>query len=173
MTRNNNDGGPGRYRDCVGIMLVNRRGQVLVGRRADMPATPAWQMPQGGIDGGETPRQAAMRELAEEIGTAKAEIVAESQGWLSYDFPAEVAGERWDGRFRGQRQKWFLMRFCGCAADFNPCSGSDHAEFDAFRWIEPAELPDLIVPFKREVYIEVLRQFGEYCRACASRRQER
>jgi putative (di)nucleoside polyphosphate hydrolase len=155
-----------RYRQCVGIMLVNGLGHVLVARRADMPATPAWQMPQGGIDWGETPREAALRELEEEIGTRKAEIVAESRGWLAYDFPAEVAGRIWGGRFRGQRQKWFLMRFTGCDADID--LGSRHAEFDAFRWVDAEEVPRLIVAFKRRLYIAVVSEFREHCRAlCA------
>ncbi|HUC10233.1 MAG TPA: RNA pyrophosphohydrolase [Stellaceae bacterium] len=153
-----------RYRECVGIMLINWRGHVLVARRADMPSTPAWQMPQGGIDWGETPRQAAMRELEEEIGTAKVEIVAECRDWLTYDFPAELAGQRWGGRFRGQRQKWFLMRFNGCNADID--LGSRHPEFDAFRWVDPEELPGLIVAFKRHVYVRVLNEFRGHCHAC-------
>jgi putative (di)nucleoside polyphosphate hydrolase len=151
-----------RYRQCVGIMLINGRGHVLVARRADMPKAPAWQMPQGGIDWEETPREAAMRELEEEIGTRKAEIVVESQGWMTYDFPLEVADRVWSGRFRGQRQKWFLMRFTGCDADID--LGSRHAEFDAFRWVDPEELPRLIVPFKRQLYIEVLSEFRDHCR---------
>jgi putative (di)nucleoside polyphosphate hydrolase len=155
-----------RYRECVGIMLIDRRGQVLVARRADMPATPAWQMPQGGIDWGETPREAAMRELEEEIGTAKAEVVAESRDWLTYDFPFDLAGQKWGGRFRGQRQKWFLMRFTGCDADID--LGCKHAEFDAFRWVDPEELPELIVAFKRQVYIAVLDEFRDHCGALRS-----
>lgn len=152
-----------RYRQCVGIMLINRRGDVLVARRADMPAAPAWQMPQGGVDWGETPREAAVRELEEEIGTAKAEILAESRVWLTYDFPSEVAARVWGGRFRGQRQKWFLMRFTGCDADIE--LGSRHAEFDAFRWVDPEALPGLIVAFKRQLYLDVLSEFREHCRA--------
>jgi putative (di)nucleoside polyphosphate hydrolase len=151
-----------RYRDCVGIMLIDGGGRVLVARRADMPGTPAWQMPQGGIDWGETPREAAMRELEEEIGTAKAEVVAESRDWLTYDFPSELAGRKWGGRFRGQRQKWFLMRFTGCDGDID--LGSQHAEFDAVRWVEPEELPELIVAFKRQVYLAVLDEFRHHCR---------
>jgi putative (di)nucleoside polyphosphate hydrolase len=154
-----------RYRQCVGIMLMNGCGHIFVGRRADMPATPAWQMPQGGIDWGETPREAAMRELEEEIGTDKAEIVAESRGWMTYDFPPLVAGQVWGGRFRGQRQKWFLMRFTGCDADID--LGSKHPEFDAFRWVDPEELPELIVAFKRQLYLEVVGEFREHCRAAA------
>jgi putative (di)nucleoside polyphosphate hydrolase len=148
-----------RYRQCVGIMLMNGHGNVLVARRTDMPRTPAWQMPQGGIDWGETPGEAAIRELEEEIGTKKAEIVAES-GWMTYEFPAEVAPRVWGGRFRGQRQKWFLMRFTGSDADID--LGSKHAEFDAFRWVDPEELPALIVAFKRQVYIDVVSEFRGY-----------
>jgi putative (di)nucleoside polyphosphate hydrolase len=151
-----------RYRQCVGIMLMNGHGNVLVARRADMPRTPAWQMPQGGIDWGETPREAAMRELEEEIGTKKAEIVAESS-WMTYDFPVEVAPRVWGGRFCGQRQKWFLMRFTGCDADID--LGSKHPEFDAFRWIDPEELPALIVAFKRQIYVDVVSEFRGYRRS--------
>src|SRR5438270_12743007 len=105
-------------------MLLNPEGLVFVGRRIDMPAgLAAWQMPQGGIDPGETPRQAAMRELAEEIGTDKAEILAESRFWHHYDLPREVSGRMWGGRYRGQRQKWFALRFTGCDADIAPATG--------------------------------------------------
>ena len=151
-----------RYRQCVGIMLINGYGRVFVARRADVPTAPAWQMPQGGIDWEETPREAAMRELEEEIGTSKVEIVAESSGWMTYDFPLGVAGRVWGGRFRGQRQKWFLMRFTGCDADID--LGSRHPEFDAWRWVAPERLPQLIVSFKRQLYIDILAEFGEHCR---------
>jgi putative (di)nucleoside polyphosphate hydrolase len=151
-----------RYRQCVGIMLINGYGRVFVARRADMPAAPAWQMPQGGIDWEETPREAAMRELEEEIGTSKVEIVAESSGWMTYDFPLGVADRVWGGRFRGQRQKWFLMRFTGCDADID--LGSRHPEFDAWRWVAPDRLPELIVAFKRQLYIDILAEFREHCR---------
>jgi putative (di)nucleoside polyphosphate hydrolase len=155
-----------RYRQCVGIMLINGYGRVFVARRADMPAAPAWQMPQGGIDWEETPREAAMRELEEEIGTSKVEIVAESSGWMTYDFPLGVADRVWGGRFRGQRQKWFLMRFTGCDADID--LGSRHPEFDAWRWVAPEQLPELIVSFKRQLYIDILAEFREHC-CCADR----
>jgi putative (di)nucleoside polyphosphate hydrolase len=162
------DSASARYRQCVGIMLLNMAGHVLVARRADLPATPAWQMPQGGIDWGETPREAAMRELDEEIGTRKAKIVAESRGWMTYDFPPELAGRLWNGRFCGQRQKWFLMRFTGCDADID--LASKHPEFDAFRWVDPEQLPRLIVAFKRQLYIDVLTEFRAHCRTARQRR---
>jgi putative (di)nucleoside polyphosphate hydrolase len=150
-----------RYRPGVGIVLVNRDTKVFVGRRIDMPrGWSAWQMPQGGIDGGETPMQAALRELYEEVGTDKAEIVAESKGWLHYDLPAPIAATAWGGRYRGQRQKWFLMRFLGEDGDFD-LSRHD-AEFDTWKWAPPAELPDLIVEFKRAVYVALLEEFREY-----------
>jgi putative (di)nucleoside polyphosphate hydrolase len=149
------------YRPAVGIMLLNPAGLAFIGRRIDMPAgLAAWQMPQGGIDPGETPRQAAFRELAEEVGTAKAEFLAETRGWLHYDLPSHIASRMWNGRWRGQRQKWFLMRFTGGDADINPAT--DHPEFDAWEWVEPGRLPDLIVPFKRQLYRDVLAEFREH-----------
>jgi putative (di)nucleoside polyphosphate hydrolase len=150
-----------QYRPAVGIMLVNRHGEVFVGHRIDMPAMPAWQMPQGGVDPGETPRQAAMRELEEEIGTVKADILAESRVWLTYDLPVELAGGIWGGRYRGQRQKWFVMRFTGSDGDIN--LATEHPEFDAWQWVAPDRLPDLIVPFKRQLYIDILAEFREHC----------
>ena len=149
------------YRPAVGVMLVNRRGQVFVARRTDSAAMPAWQMPQGGIDPGETPIEAALRELEEEIGTRQAEIVAESRAWMSYDLPAELAGRLWGGRYRGQRQKWFVMRFTGSDADIDLATA--HPEFDAWRWAAPEELPELIVAFKRQLYIDIVSEFREHC----------
>ena len=147
------------YRPAVGIMLLNRAGHVFVGRRIDMPAgLAAWQMPQGGIDPGETPRQAAMRELQEEVGTDKAEILGESRAWLHYDVPAEIAAGMWGGRYRGQRQKWFAMRFMGEDRDIDPGAAA-HPEFDAWEWVVPARLPELIVPFKHRLYQDVLAEF--------------
>ena len=158
----NQDAAGRAYRPAVGIMLLNRRRQVFVARRTDMRAMPAWQMPQGGIDPGETPLEAALRELEEEIGTAKAEFLAESRAWLSYDLPAELACKVWGGRYRGQRQKWFVMRFIGSDADID--LATEHPEFDAWRWAAPEELPQLIVSFKRQLYIDILTEFRPHCR---------
>jgi putative (di)nucleoside polyphosphate hydrolase len=150
------------YRPAVGIMLLNPAGLAFIGRRIDMPAgLAAWQMPQGGIDPGETPRQAAFRELNEEVGTDKAEILAETRGWLHYDLPSDIAPRMWSGRWRGQRQKWFLMRSTGEDSDINPAT--EHPEFDAWEWVEPCRLPELIVPFKRRLYVAVLAAFRPYC----------
>lgn len=156
------DNGRPAYRPAVGIMLLNRRGRVFVARRIDVTAVPAWQMPQGGIDPGETPRQAALRELAEEIGTGKAEIIAESRGWMSYDLPAALAAKVWGGRYCGQRQKWFVMRFTGRDSDID--LAASHPEFDAWRWVPIDELPRLIVSFKRQLYVDVVTEFREHCR---------
>ncbi len=145
------------YRPGVGVMLLDRAGRVFVAQRIDMPSD-AWQMPQGGIDDGESPRQAALRELAEEIGTAKAEIIAEARGWIRYDFPAELVPKLWGGRFRGQEQKWFALRFLGTDADID--IATEEPEFRAWRWADPAELPDLIVPFKRRLYQDLVAEFG-------------
>jgi putative (di)nucleoside polyphosphate hydrolase len=149
------------YRPGVGIVLLNPAGHTFVGRRIGMPAGwPAWQMPQGGIDADETPMQAALRELYEETGTDKAEIVAETRAWLHYDLPPPIATTAWGGRFRGQRQKWFLMRFDGGDDDID--LNRHHAEFDAWKWVEPSALPRLIVDFKRPVYEALLAEFREY-----------
>jgi putative (di)nucleoside polyphosphate hydrolase len=152
------------YRSAVGVMLLNRMGEVFVGRRIDVvDASRPWQMPQGGIDRGETPRQAALRELKEEIGTDKAEILGESRLWLKYDLPVELASGVWDGRYRGQRQKWFAMRFTGNDTDID--LATEHPEFDAWKWIQPERLPEVIVPFKRQLYINILAEFRSLCGA--------
>ncbi|MDD3444326.1 MAG: RNA pyrophosphohydrolase, partial [Zavarzinia sp.] len=120
-------------------------------------------MPQGGIDEGEEPQTAALRELGEEIGTEKAEIIAESTDWLTYDLPAELVPQVWKGRYRGQRQKWYAMRFLGTDADID--IATKHPEFAAWRWVEHQTLPDLIVPFKRSLYEAVVAEFAPLCRA--------
>jgi len=146
------------YRAGVGIMLLNRRGEVLVARRLDVPGE-AWQMPQGGIDDGEEPREAALRELKEEIGTDQAVIVAESKGWLRYDLPVEVIANARHPLKRGQRQKWFVMRFTGQDSDIN--LETAHPEFNAWKWVAVDQLPHLIVSFKRQLYVDVLAEFAQ------------
>lgn len=150
---------PALYRPCVGLMLF-RGGLVFVGQRTD--ASGAWQMPQGGIDDGETPPQAALRELHEEVGTDNAEIVAESRDWHYYDLPPELARKMWGGRFLGQRQKWFALRFLGADADINIATA--HPEFSAWKWAPLDDLLDLIVPFKRDVYRTVVAEFAPIVR---------
>jgi putative (di)nucleoside polyphosphate hydrolase len=146
------------YRLNVGAVLFGRDGRVLVGRRAGIPGA-AWQLPQGGIDAGEDPRVAVMRELAEEIGTANAEILAEHPDWLDYDLPAELVGRAFRGRYRGQRQKWFALRFLGEDSEVR-LDADAHPEFDAWKWVELADLPGLAVAFKRSIYEILARDFA-------------
>ena len=145
------------YRPCVGIMLFNRDGLVFTGRRIDTRAE-AWQMPQGGIDPGELPRQAAFRELEEEIGTAQARVLSETVDWLVYDLPPELMGKVWGGDYRGQQQKWFAMLFEGRDADID--IATPKPEFESWRWTALEDLPQLIVPFKRGIYAELTRRFA-------------
>ena len=145
------------YRKGVGAMLMNARGEIFVARRNDM-ISEAWQMPQGGIDDGEDPRAAAMRELKEEIGTDAAKIVAESKQWLSYDLPIELVPKIWGGRYRGQKQKWFLLRFIGRDSDID--IDTDDPEFLEWKWAALESLPNLIVPFKRKLYQDVVAEFA-------------
>jgi putative (di)nucleoside polyphosphate hydrolase len=147
------------YRPAVGILLLNDANLVFVARRLDM-AEEAWQMPQGGIDEGETPRAAALRELKEEIGTDRATILAESRLWRHYELPPGLAGRLWGGRYRGQRQKWFAMRFTGMDTDID--LATEHPEFSDWKWIEPQLLPKLIVPFKRQLYRDILAEFEPF-----------
>ena len=144
------------YRACVGIMLLNPDGQVLVAQRIDQRAE-AWQMPQGGVEDDETPREAALRELEEEIGTNKAEIIAESEDWIPYDLPRDLADKVWHGRFRGQTQKWFAMRFLGDDGVIDLATAEP--EFDAWKWTPMTSLADVVVAFKRENYARVVAAF--------------
>lgn len=146
------------YRPGVGIMLLNAANEVFVAKRIDMTSE-AWQMPQGGIDEGEDPRTTALRELEEEIGTCKASIIAESREWLVYDLPEHLVPIIWHGRFRGQRQKWFLMRFEGTDADIN--IATEHPEFSEWKWVAMETLPDVIVPFKRQLYVDIVEEFRD------------
>jgi putative (di)nucleoside polyphosphate hydrolase len=149
------------YRPGIGIMLLNSDGLAFVGHRIRMPEGLAkWQMPQGGIDASETPRQAALRELREEIGTDRADILAESRGWFHHDVPDEIAREMMGGRYRGNRQKWFAMRFTGTDADIN--LATEHPEFDAWKWVSLQRLPELVVPFMRRLYLDVLAEFRAF-----------
>jgi len=143
------------YRPCVGIMLINKDGHIFVARRLDTPG--AWQMPQGGIDAGESPAMAALRELEEEIGTAKAVLLAESDQWLNYDLPPNLLGKVWGGKYRGQTQKWVACRFTGVDTDIN--LETEHPEFDSWQWVTVDELPRMIVPFKRAIYDAVVQEF--------------
>lgn len=154
------------YRPCVGILLLNREGKVWIGRRSDADPDRRqvgtwWQMPQGGIDEDEDPAKAALRELEEETGITSAHIVAQSKDWLTYDLPTELKGKAWNGRFRGQKQKWFAMEFTGKDVEITLEHGpGTHPEFDAWRWADMNEIVDLIVPFKRAVYDRVIAEFG-------------
>ncbi|TJZ92564.1 RNA pyrophosphohydrolase [Paracoccus gahaiensis] len=154
--------GPGGlpYRPCAGVVLVNRDGLVFAGHRLDMPG--AWQMPQGGIDGDETPREAALRELTEETGVGPdlVEVLAETPDWVVYDLPPDMLGRVWKGRFGGQRQKWLLLRFLG--EDRDVAIETAHPEFDRWQWMRADDLLENIVPFKRAVYAEVLDAFRDH-----------
>ena len=148
------------YRPCVGVMLVNPRSEVFVGQRIDN-STAAWQMPQGGVEKNEDPQKAALRELWEETGVdpALVTVEAETPDWLLYELPFDLVPKLWKGRFRGQRQKWFLMRFSGEDTDIN--IQTDHPEFSEWRWLPPDDLVANIVSFKRDVYKGVLEAFKD------------
>jgi len=146
------------YRLGVGIMLINADGHVFVGRRIDQTVE-GWQMPQGGIDEGETPAEAALRELKEEVGTGKVEIVRELDEWFAYDLPAHLVGVALHGKYRGQKQKWFAMRFLGSDKDIDLTR--HEPEFATWRWASMEDLSALIVPFKREIYKKVIAAFRD------------
>ena len=147
------------YRPCVGVMLVNAEGHVFVGQRRDRDQD-AWQMPQGGVDPGETPREAALRELEEETGISRDLVMveAETEGWLPYDLPHDVVPKIWKGRFRGQEQKWDLMRFLGRDDQIN--IATEHPEFSAWTWMGANDVAENIVPFKRDIYAKVVAGFA-------------
>jgi putative (di)nucleoside polyphosphate hydrolase len=155
------DSEPHRYRPGVGVLLLNPRNEIFVAQRLDFRSD-AWQMPQGGIDKGETPEQAAWRELKEETGTDNASLLAESRGWFAYDLPPDLAATLWRGRFRGQRQKWFAFRFLGDDSEID--IATEHPEFSAWKWATPDEAVALIVPFKRDLYCKVMQEFAEILR---------
>jgi putative (di)nucleoside polyphosphate hydrolase len=155
------------YRLCVGVALFNRDGKIWVGRRSDEDAEGEgkghwWQMPQGGLDPGEDPFEAARRELYEETSVEHASLIAEAPDWLAYDLPAELVPTSWNGRYRGQKQRWFAFRFEGPESEIDvlaPGGGQHQAEFTEWRWEALERLPELIVPFKRGVYEQVVRAF--------------
>lgn len=157
------------YRPCVGVVLLNREGMVFIGRRIDGPEhtdlTHTWQMPQGGIDEGEEPWQAAVRELGEETNVRSVERLGEIAEWLKYDIPREIVGQAWKGKYRGQMQKWFAIRFTGNDQEIDVDHPAGHEpEFCAWRWERLQNVPDLVVPFKRAVYDRVASEFGRFAK---------
>lgn len=154
------------YRPCVGMLVLNRDGLAFVGRRVDGPEhidlSHAWQMPQGGVDPGEDPWQAALRELYEETGIRSVERLGEIRDWLNYDIPRALVGEAWSGKYRGQTQKWFALRFTGDDDEIDIATPpGPEPEFQAWRWEKLDKLPELVVPFKRAVYERVVQEFSD------------
>lgn len=147
------------YRPGTGVMLLNAGNDVFVGKRIDTTQE-AWQMPQGGIDEGEGIEESAFRELEEEIGTGNAKVLARTKGWLTYDLPESLIPKVWGGRYRGQKQVWFLMRFLGSDSDID--INTEHPEFRDWKWVPMEKLPKMIVPFKRPLYERLLKEFLPY-----------
>jgi len=155
------------YRPCVGVVVFNQAGRVFIGKRREGPehvdATHSWQMPQGGVDPGEDPWPAAQRELYEETNIRSAKKLGEIADWLSYDIPRAIVGEAWKGKYRGQKQKWFAVRFTGDEGEIDiNCPGGHKPEFTDWRWEELERLPALIIPFKRKVYERVVKEFAKF-----------
>ena len=154
------------YRPCVGLTVLNRDGRVFIGRRNDGPEhvdmTHVWQMPQGGLDPGEDPYACGLRELCEETNIRSVERLGEIEDWLKYDIPREIVGRAWQGKYRGQTQKWFALRFTGNDSEIDVAhpAGGHEPEFVAWRWEPMQNLPDLVVPFKRKTYERVVKEFG-------------
>ena len=159
------------YRPCAGIMVFNRAGLIFVGRRSSGPehidVTHVWQMPQGGIDEDEDPYKAALRELYEETNISSVEKLGEMAEWLAYDIPRDIIGEAWGGKYRGQKQKWYALRFTGDETEIDvrqPGGGKHKAEFLDWRWVEIEELPALVVPFKQQIYERVVKEFAKFAK---------
>jgi len=156
------------YRPCAGMTVINREGLVFVGRRAGGPEhvddKHVWQMPQGGIDDDEDSYKAALRELYEETNIRKVEQLGEIGDWLTYDLPDDLVGQAWNGKYRGQKQKWFALRFTGDEREINITApaGGHELEFIDWRWVNMADLPDLVVPFKREIYERIVAEFTRF-----------
>jgi len=158
------------YRPCVGLMVINQAGRVFIGRRTDGPEhvdrTHVWQMPQGGIDAGEDPWPAALRELHEETSIKSVEKLGEVEEWLTYDIPPNIVGQAWKGKYRGQKQKWYAVRFMGSEGEINVLrpAGGHKPEFIEWRWEPMRNLPGLIIPFKRPVYERVVKEFSRFAK---------
>ena len=162
------------YRACVGIMVLDRGGRAFIGRRRNGPehvdVTHVWQMPQGGVDPGEDSWQAALRELYEETNIRSVERLGEIADWLTYDIPSDIIGDAWGGKYRGQTQKWYAMRFVGDEREIDvahPGGGHHKPEFTDWRWEPMQNLPALVVPFKRKVYEQVVAEFSRFAAAGA------
>ena len=159
------------YRPCVGMVVLNRQGRVLIGRRTDGPEqvdqVHVWQMPQGGIDEGEDPYPAALRELHEETNIRSVEKLGEIEDWLAYDIPRDIVGQAWKGRYRGQTQKWFALRFTGRDSEINVTNppGGHEPEFAEWRWEPMKNLPALVIGFKRQVYARIVGEFAHLARS--------
>lgn len=160
------------YRPCVGTMLINSKGLVFIGRRLGGPEhvddTHSWQMPQGGVDEDEDVFEAALRELYEETSVKSVEKLGESKGWLKYDIPRTIVGKAWKGKYRGQKQKWYALRFTGKDSEIDvkkPGGGKHKPEFAEWRWEKVEHLPELIIPFKRDVYVQVIKELGKFAKA--------